>query len=136
MSGRLASIDCGTNSIRLLVGEPSGDGQFATIDRRMRITRLGQGVDATGQLAPEAIDRTMKVLREFRVVMDDLGVERVRIAATSAARDASNRADFFDQAEELVGATPELLSGKEEGHLSFLGATADVDRSDGPFVVV
>jgi exopolyphosphatase/guanosine-5'-triphosphate,3'-diphosphate pyrophosphatase len=136
MSGRLASIDCGTNSIRLLVGEPSGDGRFATIDRRMRITRLGQGVDATGQLAPEAIDRTMKVLREFRGVMDELGVDGVRIAATSAARDASNRDDFFDEAEELVGARPELLSGREEGQLAFLGATADVDKAEGPFVVL
>ena len=99
MSGRLASIDCGTNSIRLLVGEPSGDGTFAIIDRRMRITRLGQGVDATGQLAPEAIERTMNVLREYRAAMDDLGVERVRIAATSAARDAANRDEFFDAAE-------------------------------------
>jgi exopolyphosphatase/guanosine-5'-triphosphate,3'-diphosphate pyrophosphatase len=102
----------------------------------MRITRLGQGVDATGQLAPEAIDRTMKVLREFRGVMDELGVDGVRIAATSAARDASNRDDFFDEAEELVGARPELLSGREEGHLAFLGATADVDKAEGPFVVL
>jgi exopolyphosphatase/guanosine-5'-triphosphate,3'-diphosphate pyrophosphatase len=136
MTGRVASIDCGTNSIRLLVGEPSGDGRFATIDRRMRITRLGQGVDATGRLAPEAIERTMNVLREYRTAMDELGVERVRIAATSAARDAANRDDFFGAAEELMGARPELLSGPEEGHLSFLGATTDVDKSTGPFVVV
>ena len=136
MSRRLASIDCGTNSIRLLVGEPSGDDAFEIIDRRMRITRLGQAVDATGRLASEAIERTMKVLREYRGAMDELGVERVRIAATSAARDAANRDEFFDAAEGLVGARPELLSGKEEGHLSFLGATADVDKSKGPFLVV
>jgi exopolyphosphatase/guanosine-5'-triphosphate,3'-diphosphate pyrophosphatase len=136
MTRRLASIDCGTNSIRLLVGEPTGNRQFTTIDRRMRITRLGQGVDATGRLAPEAIERTLSVLREFRGAMDELDVENVRITATSAARDAANRDDFFDPAEKIVGARPELLSGKEEGHLSFLGATADVDKSAGPFVVV
>ncbi len=136
MSDRLAAIDCGTNSIRLLVGEPSGDGRFTTIDRRMRITRLGQGVDATGSLAPEAIARTIDVLREYRGVMDEHGVRRVRIAATSAARDAANRDEFFDRAEAVVGARPELLSGDEEGRLSFAGATAGVDRSLGPFVVV
>ncbi len=136
MTRRLASIDCGTNSIRLLVGEPTGEGQFTTIDRRMRITRLGQGVDATGRLAPEAIERTLTVLREFRGAMDEHGVEKVRITATSAARDAANRDEFFDAAEEVVGARPELLSGKEEGQLSFLGATADVDKSAGPFLVV
>ncbi len=102
MSDRLAAIDCGTNSIRLLVGEPSGDGRFTTIDRRMRITRLGQGVDATGSLAPEAIARTIDVLREYRGVMDEHGVRRVRIAATSAARDAANRDEFFDRAEAVV----------------------------------
>jgi exopolyphosphatase/guanosine-5'-triphosphate,3'-diphosphate pyrophosphatase len=136
MSRRLASIDCGTNSIRLLVGEPTGEGQFTTLDRRMRITRLGQGVDANGKLAPEAIERTLAVLREFRSAMDEYGVERVRITATSAARDADNRDDFFDAAEEVVGARPELLSGEEEGRLSFLGATADVDHAQGPFLVV
>jgi exopolyphosphatase/guanosine-5'-triphosphate,3'-diphosphate pyrophosphatase len=136
MTGRLASIDCGTNSIRLLVGEPSGDGRFTTLDRRMRITRLGQGVDANGRLAPEAIGRTLDVLREYRGAMDELGVDRVRIAATSAARDADNREDFFGAAEEVVGARPELLSGQEEGHLSFLGATSDVDKALGPFLVV
>ncbi|HEY2813476.1 MAG TPA: Ppx/GppA phosphatase family protein [Acidimicrobiales bacterium] len=136
MSGRLASVDCGTNSIRLLVGEPAGDGQFTTLDRRMRITRLGQGVDAAGKLAPEAIERTTDVLREYRGVMDELGVERVRITATSAARDADNRDEFFDAAEAIVGARPELLSGQEEGRLSFLGATADIDRNLGPFLVV
>jgi exopolyphosphatase/guanosine-5'-triphosphate,3'-diphosphate pyrophosphatase len=136
MTKRVASIDCGTNSIRLLVGEPTGDGKFTTLDRRMRITRLGQGVDANGKLAPEAIERTLTVLREFREAMDDLDVERTRVAATSASRDASNREEFFDAAEEIVGARPELLSGREEGRLSFLGATSDVDHRDGPFLVV
>jgi exopolyphosphatase/guanosine-5'-triphosphate,3'-diphosphate pyrophosphatase len=127
----VAAIDCGTNSTRLLV---SRDG--ATVERLMRITRLGQGVDATGRLATEAIERTTTVLREYREVMDRLGVERLRMTATSAARDAENRDEFFDAAESIVGARPELLSGSEEGQLSFAGATAELDPADGPFLVV
>jgi exopolyphosphatase/guanosine-5'-triphosphate,3'-diphosphate pyrophosphatase len=102
----------------------------------MRITRLGQGVDATGALAPDAVDRTIGVLREYRDVMDELGVERTRMTATSAARDASNRDELFDRAEEVIGVRPELLSGEEEGRLSFRGATAELDPSSGPFLVV
>ena len=127
----MAAIDCGTNSVRLLVSQ---DGT-TTLERLMRITRLGQGVDRTGRLDPEAIERTVAVLREYREVMDRFGVERVRMTATSAARDAANRDDFFDAAEAAVGVRPELLSGLEEGRLSFLGATADLDPADGPFLV-
>ncbi len=127
----LAGIDCGTNSTRLLVAD--GDGR--TVERLMRITRLGQGVDATGRLAPEAVDRTVAVLREYRGVMDGHGVQQVRMTATSAARDASNREDFFAAATEAVGVTPELLGGEEEARLSFLGATAELDPDDGPFLV-
>jgi exopolyphosphatase/guanosine-5'-triphosphate,3'-diphosphate pyrophosphatase len=127
----LAAVDCGTNSTRLLVRR-GGE----TLERLMRITRLGQGVDATGELAPEAIERTVAVLREFRGVMDRLGVERVRMTATSAARDAGNRDVFFDAAEEAIGVRPELLGGREEGRLSFLGATSELDPADGPFLVV
>ena len=127
----LAGIDCGTNSTRLLVA----DGEGKTLERLMRITRLGQGVDATGRLAPEAVDRTVAVLREYREVMDRHGVERVRMTATSAARDAANRDDFFAAATEAVGVTPELLGGEEEARLSFLGATAELDPEDGPFLV-
>src|SRR5687767_9442977 len=134
---RVAAIDCGTNSTRLLIAEPSGDPRgFAILDRRMRITRLGQGVNATKMLAPEAIDRTAAVLRDFRAAMDEQGVERVRITATSAARDAANREDFFRVAKEIVGVEPELLSGREEANLSFRGATAELDPADGPFLVV
>jgi exopolyphosphatase/guanosine-5'-triphosphate,3'-diphosphate pyrophosphatase len=128
----LASIDCGTNSTRLLV---SGDGR-RTIERLMVITRLGAGVDATGRLAPDAIQRTVDVLQRYRDVMDHHGVERVRMTATSAARDASNRDEYFDAAERVVGVRPELLGGDEEGRLSFRGATAELDPSDGPFLVV
>lgn len=138
--GRLAAIDCGTNSVRLLVAEvdPAAPGGFRTIERLMQITRLGQGVGKSGRLAPEAIERTLAVLREFRTVMDSLGVPagRVRITATSAARDAANRDDFFGPATAAVGAAPELLSGEEEGRLSFVGATTGLDPALGPFLVV
>jgi exopolyphosphatase/guanosine-5'-triphosphate,3'-diphosphate pyrophosphatase len=102
----------------------------------MTITRLGAGVDRTGALDPAAVDRTIDVLRQYRAVMDEHGVSAVRIAATSAARDAANRDDLFDTAEAIVGARPELLSGDEEGRLSFLGATSELDAERGPFLVV
>jgi len=132
----VAAIDIGTNSVRLLVGEAgTGETGLVVVERLMRITRLGQGVDATGRLDPAAIDRTVAVLREFRSVMDGLAVGPVRITATSAARDAANRDEFFDAAEAAVGVRPELLSGEEEGRLSFLGATADLDPALGPFLI-
>ncbi len=127
----LAGIDCGTNSTRLLIADDSG----RTVERLMRITRLGQGVDATGRLADEAVARTVGVLEEYREVLDRHGVEKVRITATSAARDAGNRDDFFAAATAAVGVTPELLGGDEEARLSFLGATAELDPEDGPFLV-
>ena len=134
---RVAAIDCGTNSTRLLIAESSEEPRgFTILDRRMRITRLGQGVNATKLLASEAIERTATVLREYRDAMDEQGVERIRIIATSAARDAANREEFFTVAKEIVGVEPELLSGDEEAHLSFRGATAELDPSDGPFLVV
>lgn len=128
----VAAIDCGTNSTRLLVTDDDG----RIVERLMRITRLGQGVDATRRLAPEAIERTIAVLREYREVMDRHGVKRVRMTATSAARDASNRDEFFDAAEAVLGVRPELLGGDEEGRLSFAGATSELDPEDGPFLVV
>lgn len=130
MTAPVAAIDCGTNSTRLLVT----DGRSAH-ERLMRITRLGEGVDATGRLAPPAIERTLAVLREYRQVMDRHGVQRVRITATSAARDADNREAFFGPAADVVGAAPELLSGLDEGRLSFVGATAELDAGGGPFLV-
>jgi len=128
----LAAVDCGTNSTRLLVS----DGGHHTVERLMRITRLGQGVDATGALAPEAVGRNLDVLREFRQVMDRLGVTRVRMTATSAARDAANRDEFFDAASGVIGVPPELLTGEDEARLAFLGATAALDPAEGPFLVV
>lgn len=130
MTDPVAAIDCGTNSTRLLVHDGTD-----TIERLMTITKLGEGVDATGRLSPAAIERTLAALREYRSVMDRQGVERVRITATSAARDAANADAFFDAAEAVVGTRPELLSGLEEGRLSFRGATAELDVADGPFLV-
>ena len=130
MTDPVAAIDCGTNSTRLLVHDGTD-----TIERLMTITKLGEGVDATGRLSPAAIERTLAALREYRSVMDHQGVERVRITATSAARDAANADAFFDAAEAVVGTRPELLSGLEEGRLSFRGATAELDVADGPFLV-
>src|SRR5579864_2056989 len=106
MTPPVAAIDCGTNSTRLLIT----DGQRVS-ERLMRITRLVKGVDRTGRLDPQAIERTLAVLREYRQVMDRHGVARLRITATSAARDASNRDEFFSPAEEIVGRRPELLTG-------------------------
>ena len=126
-----AAIDCGTNSVRLLVSDGT-----TQVERLMRITRLGQGVDRTGRLDPEAIERTLTVLREYREVMDRHDVTGVRMAATSASRDAANRDDFFGPAADILGVEPELLSGHDEAALSFRGATADLDPLDGPFLVV
>ena len=127
----LAGIDCGTNSTRLLVADESG----RSVERLMRITRLGQGVDATGRLADAAIARTVAVLAEYRKVLDRHGVDRVRLTATSAARDATNRDHFFAGATAAVGVTPELLGGEEEARLSFLGATSELDPDAGPYLV-
>lgn len=101
----------------------------------MTITKLGEGVDASGRLGADAIRRTVDCLAGYREVMDRHGVERVRITATSAARDAANADEFFDEAEAVIGTRPELLSGFEEGRLSFAGATAELDPVDGPFLV-
>ena len=136
---RVAAVDIGTNSVRLLVADVDGssprDAKVVARDRRMRITRLGQGVDQARALAPEAIDRTTAVLREYRDALVEHGVTQVRATATSAARDATNRDDFFTAARDALGATPELLSGRDEAALSFLGATADLD-APAPYLVV
>ncbi|MGI9120594.1 MAG: exopolyphosphatase [Acidimicrobiales bacterium] len=132
----VAAIDCGTNSTRLLIARPGQKGRLDTVERLMTITRLGAGVHATRALGPAAVERTLEVLARYRQVLDAHGVRRVRATATSAARDASNREDFFAGAEAVIGSRPELLSGDEEAHLSFLGATAELDVADGPFLVV
>ncbi|MFZ6005241.1 MAG: exopolyphosphatase [Actinomycetota bacterium] len=131
----LAAIDCGTNSTRLLISEGKGRTRRA-LDRQATITRLGAGVDATGRLDPAAIDRTIAVLRSYKEAIDAHGASAIRMTATSAARDASNADAFFDAAEAAIGVRPELISGEEEGELSFSGATAELDPADGPFLVV
>jgi exopolyphosphatase/guanosine-5'-triphosphate,3'-diphosphate pyrophosphatase len=138
MSVRLGAVDIGTNSTRLLVADVDGTGRDARlepIDRRMRITRLGQGVDAARQFHPDAISRTVDTLREYRAALDELGVARVRATATSAARDALNRDEFFAAAAAVLGVEPELLPGEEEARLSFVGATAELDEP-APYLVV
>jgi exopolyphosphatase / guanosine-5'-triphosphate,3'-diphosphate pyrophosphatase len=130
VSHPVAAIDCGTHSTRLLIHDGTDP-----LARLMTITKLGEGVDATGRLGADAIDRTVECLAAYREVMNHHGVERVRITATSAARDATNADEFFDAAEAAVGVRPELLSGLDEGKLSFAGATAELDPADGPFLV-
>lgn len=125
-----AGIDCGTNSTRLIIG----DGE-QTFEREMTITGLGRGVDSTGMLSPEGIERVRAALENYRTIMDRYELAGTRMTATSAARDASNRDDFFAVAEATVEVTPELISGHEEAELSFLGATAELDPADGPFLV-
>jgi exopolyphosphatase / guanosine-5'-triphosphate,3'-diphosphate pyrophosphatase len=131
----LAAIDCGTNSTRLLISEGTG-GPRHPLDRRMTITRLGHGVAASGRLDPEAIERTVAALERYKASMDAHSVDAVRVTATSAARDAVNADDFFRAAEVVLGVRPELLSGADEGQLSFAGATAELDLAEGPFLVV
>jgi exopolyphosphatase / guanosine-5'-triphosphate,3'-diphosphate pyrophosphatase len=135
---RVAAVDIGTNSVRLLLADVSGPGREArltTIDRRTRITRLGQGVNETRRLDADAIGRTMAVLAEYHEAITANDVARVRMTATSASRDATNRDEFFDPVERLMGVRPELLSGEEEASLEFLGATAGIAEPE-PYLVV
>ncbi len=137
---RLAGIDCGTNSIRLLIADVV-DGRLRDVHRETRIVRLGQGVDATGQFAPEAIARTREALTDYAALLRRHRVERVRMVATSAARDVANRDVFFAMTAEVLGAAvpgavAEVITGAEEAALSFRGAVGELDAAAGPFVVV
>ncbi|OFU51738.1 exopolyphosphatase [Corynebacterium sp. HMSC11D10] len=134
---RVAAVDCGTNSIRLLIH----DTETGEVCRRNTIVRLGQGVDETGKFAPEAIERTRVALADYVDEMQRENVTRVRMVATSATRDAGNREDFFAMTRELLGniqpgTEAEVVSGEEEAALSFAGATADLDPERGPFCVI
>ncbi|MCA5892856.1 Ppx/GppA family phosphatase [Isoptericola sp. NEAU-Y5] len=134
---RVAAVDCGTNSIRLLVADVGPDGTLVEVDRRLQIVRLGQGVDRTGRLAPEALERTFAASREYARVIAETGATRVRFVATSATRDARNRAEFADGVRAAIGVEPEVASGDEEASLSFRGAVAGVAaRHAGPYLVV
>jgi exopolyphosphatase / guanosine-5'-triphosphate,3'-diphosphate pyrophosphatase len=137
---RLAAIDCGTNSIRLLIAD-GDDGKLRDVHRETRIVRLGQGVDATGQFAPDALDRTRAALADYAALLRTHSVERVRMVATSAARDVSNRDVFFAMTADVLGAVlpgavAEVITGAEEAELSFRGAVGELDSTRGPFVVV
>ncbi|MET8157261.1 Ppx/GppA phosphatase family protein [Sphaerisporangium sp. NPDC005289] len=160
---RVAAIDCGTNSVRLLIadltGGPAGAdsaagdggaardggagpaggtaaGRLVDVERRMEIVRLGEGVDRTGRLAPEALERTFTAMRGYAKLIREHGAERVRVVATSATRDAANRADFVTGVREIFGVDPEVVTGSEEAHLSFLGATAGLTGVQAPVLVV
>nr|WSX51545.1 Ppx/GppA family phosphatase [Streptomyces sp. NBC_00974] len=137
---RVAGVDCGTNSIRLLVADcDPGTGELVELDRRMTVVRLGQGVDKTGRLAPEALARTFAACREYAAVIKELGAERVRFVATSASRDAENRDEFVQGVLDILGVEPEVISGDQEAEFSFSGATKELmGRTDleRPFLVV
>ncbi|HEY0450754.1 Ppx/GppA phosphatase family protein [Actinophytocola sp.] len=136
---RFAAIDCGTNSIRLLVADVTvredGTAHLRDVHREMRIVRLGEGVDATGQLSPAALRRTKDALVDYTAVCRRKGAERVRMVATSATRDARNRDEFFGMTRDVLGVEAEVISGDEEARLSFTGAVGDLEPDDGPFVV-
>jgi exopolyphosphatase/guanosine-5'-triphosphate,3'-diphosphate pyrophosphatase len=131
---RVAAVDCGTNSIRLLVADLEG-AEKKDVHREMRVVRLGEGVDRTGVLAPAALARTREAALDYAATCRDLGVERTRFVATSATRDAANRGDFVALVQEAFGLAPEVVSGDEEAALSFLGATRGLE-ADAPFLVV
>ncbi|MFJ6669748.1 exopolyphosphatase [Actinosynnema sp. NPDC091369] len=136
---RVAAIDCGTNSIRLLVADvttsDSGERWLRDVHREMRVVRLGQGVDATGELHPDAIARTRAALVDYTAVLRRKGTERVRMVATSATRDAANKDVFFDMTRDVLGVAAEVITGDEEARLSFTGAVSDLDPDEGPFLV-
>ncbi|WP_371556366.1 exopolyphosphatase [Streptomyces longwoodensis] len=137
---RVAAIDCGTNSIRLLVADAHPEtGELTDLDRRMTIVRLGQGVDRTGRLAPEALERTFAACREYAAVIKEHGAERLRFVATSASRDAENRDEFVRGVLDILGVEPEVITGDQEAAFSFTGATKELTGRDDlarPYLVV
>ncbi len=132
---RVAAIDCGTNSIRLLIADIS-NGNFHEVLRTMEIVRLGQGVDQNKAFHPDAIARTLTAVTLFQDQIASKGVEKIRFCATSATRDATNRNLFIDGVRDILGVEVEVIPGEEEAALSFIGATKELDQSNGPFLVV
>jgi exopolyphosphatase/guanosine-5'-triphosphate,3'-diphosphate pyrophosphatase len=132
---RVAAIDCGTNSIRLLIADID-NGNFREVVRAMEIVRLGQGVDKTKSFHPDAIARTLTAVEKYAKQIASKGVEKIRFCATSATRDATNRNLFINGVESILGIKPEVIPGEEEAALSFIGATKELALSDGPFLVV
>ncbi|WP_151477017.1 Ppx/GppA phosphatase family protein [Streptomyces albicerus] len=124
---RVAAVDCGTNSIRLLVADVDpATGELVDLDRRMTIVRLGQGVDRTGRLAPEALERTFTACHEYAAIIKEHGAERLRFVATSASRDAENRDEFVRGVLDILGVEPEVITGDLEAEFSFTGATKEL----------
>jgi exopolyphosphatase/guanosine-5'-triphosphate,3'-diphosphate pyrophosphatase len=137
VSVRVAAIDCGTNSLRLLVADIDlGAGTLVDLHRQMEIVRLGQGVDKTGRLAPDALERTFAVCDRYAEVIREVGAERIRFVATSASRDAENRDEFVSGVLARIGVEPEVVTGDEEARLSFSGATRGLVGADPPYLVV
>lgn len=132
---RVGVVDCGTNSIRLLIADIEGN-NFREVTRQMQVVRLGQGVDETNQFHPDAISRTFAAVDLYAAEIARRGVEKLRFCATSATRDALNRAIFVDGVKERLGIEPEVISGEEEARLSFAGATREFNKADAPFLVV
>jgi len=133
---RVAAIDCGTNSVRLLVADVDrAAGRLSDVDRRLEIVRLGQGVDATGRLATTALARTFRVLRSYQQIIGEASASAVRLVATSATRDAANAGEFVAGVRGILGIEPEVLSGEDEALLSFTGATAELTREAAPYLV-
>lgn len=132
---RVAAIDCGTNSIRLLIADITG-GNFKEVVRTMEIVRLGQGVDQNKSFHPDAISRTLAAVEKFAQLIASKGVEKIRFCATSATRDASNRQLFTNGVKKILGTEVEVIPGEEEAALSFIGATKELSKNDGPFLVV
>ncbi|WP_276534123.1 Ppx/GppA phosphatase family protein [Dietzia kunjamensis] len=138
---RVGAVDCGTNSIRLLVAEGvPGAAGLTDVTREMRIIRLGEGVDATGRLSDGALSRCRTALTDYTATMAELGVQLVRMVATSATRDAANKDEFFGMTAEVLGAqfpgaVAEVISGQTEAELTFAGGVSDLSPADGPFVV-
>ena len=131
MPSRVAAVDCGTNSLRLLVADVDRDrAEVTDVARRMEVVRLGQGVDQTGRLAPEALERTIGVLRDYAGIITRSGARAVRMVATSGTRDADNAAEFVHRVKEVLGVAPEVLTGSEEAMLAFTGATAELSGAD------
>ena len=130
---RVAAVDCGTNTIRLLIADlDPATGQQNDVDRQLRYVRLGQGVDRTGRLAEEAVARTLEAAEDYAARCRTHGAERIRIGATSAVRDAANAEEFLDAMTERLGTRPEVLAGSEEASLSWLGAMRDLAAADLP----
>ena len=134
-SMRVAAIDCGTNSIRLLIADVQGE-NFREVIREMEIVRLGQGVDQTGEFHPDAIARTLAAVDKFALEITRRGVEKIRFCATSATRDATNRDLFIEGVKSRLEIAPDVISGEEEARLSFAGATKDLTDSLAPFLVI